>query len=331
MRVLIVFVWALWAGADQLVPFKFNSPSKVAIPIQTECKFKNLNLPKDLEVFATGGHNVGRPLDYQIDASGSMARQLDVAVNSKKKPVALILGSGGPTIWNIGWTNGTNIIAVVVSGYQRQAIAGLPEKTPVLYSTQQGPCDLPVLSQNNMSKINATSILLFNKEVTAAFNPDNGAVLVGQDLASTDRLVNSNWRTVESFIDKDAPLAGRAGLQDAETKGIIRRPNELDMVNLQKFFAQIERTTSAGPGTKMVGFGSREVSFSQLVNSQNSFLILKKFTFPPGMNAAGGAIFFIPENVSKPEGDAGHSTVIDMARKTCRGYSCPKGLTRVGQ
>ena len=40
-----------------------------------------------------------------------------------------------PTIYNIKWTEGTDIMAVVATGYYRQAVAGLPDETPVLIST----------------------------------------------------------------------------------------------------------------------------------------------------------------------------------------------------
>jgi len=40
-----------------------------------------------------------------------------VAVNQRGTPVVLMLGAYEPTVWNIGWTQGTQIVAVMASGY----------------------------------------------------------------------------------------------------------------------------------------------------------------------------------------------------------------------
>jgi hypothetical protein len=47
-----------------------------------------------------------------------------------------------PSIWNIGWTRGTRILAVLVSGYHRQVVAGLEPQVPTLQSTfsNKGEC-----------------------------------------------------------------------------------------------------------------------------------------------------------------------------------------------
>ena len=66
-----------------------------------------------------------RKLHFQIDQSGNQATQMDVTVNYSTKPVVIMLGAYGPTIWNIKWTAATRIAAVFVSGYHRQAVAGL--------------------------------------------------------------------------------------------------------------------------------------------------------------------------------------------------------------
>ncbi len=77
------FLISMTATAENLVPFKFSGASRTATPFQAECKFKNLALPKDFVVYATGAH-AGRTLDYQIDDSGNQATQYDIAVSSKR-------------------------------------------------------------------------------------------------------------------------------------------------------------------------------------------------------------------------------------------------------
>ena len=50
---------------------------------------------------------------------------MDVVVNYSSKPVVLMLGAYEPTIWNIKWTPTTHIVALLVSGYRRQAVLAL--------------------------------------------------------------------------------------------------------------------------------------------------------------------------------------------------------------
>ncbi len=176
-----------------------------------------------------------------------------------------------------------------------------------------------------MAKINAVSEALFGKGVTAAFNPQNGMVVVGEDIDAKAELVSSNWRTAESYIDKNAPLAGKAGLDDLERKGLIRKLNATDVENLKKYFTKVEND---GNKTKMVGFG--EDRNPSMALGGNIFLVLKKFQMPAGLFGAHSAIFYIPENVPMPEGQPGHSTVVNLKEKTCLGHSCPPGFIRSG-
>ena len=95
----------------------------------------------------------GKAIDFQIDQSGNVSTQIDVAVNYPDKPVALMLGASVPTIWNIGWTAGTNIVAVFASGYNRQRVAGLKIDTPLLISSyeDEGPCSTSGFSYQKLN------------------------------------------------------------------------------------------------------------------------------------------------------------------------------------
>lgn len=105
-------------AAEELKPFGF-SPQQGTEPAPPQvCKFSNLKLPADHAVFAAGAY-AGRSTGFQIDQSGHEATQIDVAVHSPGKPVVLMLGAYEPNIWNIGWSEGTRILAVLASGYHR--------------------------------------------------------------------------------------------------------------------------------------------------------------------------------------------------------------------
>ena len=188
------------------------------------CSFGNLKIPEGLRVYAAVGYG-GRELQFQIDQSGQQATQFDVAVNSPGRPVALLLGAYEPTIWNISWTKGTRIVAVLVSGYHRQAVAGLGRRVPLLNSSyeDEGPCEHVYEGDNRNAALNPLSRSLFKKPVDLVFPGDKiGRIVVGDPLAVDTRLITSTWRTPKSFRDRNAPLAGQLGIDNAVAKGLLR-------------------------------------------------------------------------------------------------------------
>lgn len=150
----------LAAGATEpLAPFEF--PRQAAVPkpeasaSSAVCGFADLALPADAVVYAAGAY-AGRKAGFQIDQSGHEATRIDVAVNSPGRPVALMLGAYEPTVWHIGWSPGTRILAVLVSGYHRQAVAGLPPAVPLLNSSydNRGPCGYFYVAESRLAELN---------------------------------------------------------------------------------------------------------------------------------------------------------------------------------
>jgi hypothetical protein len=219
--------------AEKLIDFKFDKSrlDSSSSSLQTTCGFQEeLKLSKDFVVFAAGGYS-GKEMDFQIDQSGHQATKIDVIVNYTNKPVILMLGAYEPTIWNIGWSSKTKIIAVFAGGYHRQAIAGLKEDIPYLISSydNKGKCGSTYISDKNQAAFDALSRKLFDRPVEKVFPANNGFVIVGDSVKSTTKLLTSGSKTVESFIDKNAPLAGQAGIKDALEKGLLRPVEEKDI------------------------------------------------------------------------------------------------------
>ncbi|MEJ2677035.1 MAG: hypothetical protein P8011_17955 [Acidihalobacter sp.] len=118
-------------NAEGVKSFDFKIPPKSAQlrAAKTECKFEGLTVPGNTVVYAAGGYR-GRDTGFQIDQSGHAARQFDVAVNSPNRPVALILASYEPTIWNMGWKQ----------GYEDRGSAGVRLPSPGHYrSGEENP------------------------------------------------------------------------------------------------------------------------------------------------------------------------------------------------
>ena len=303
----------------ELTPFDFQpeaaQPNNVVQ--KPACGFSELSLPTDFAVFAAGAYS-GRKIQFQIDLSGHEGTQIDVAVNSPNKPVVLMLGAYEPTIWNIGWSKGTKILAVLVSGYHRQAVAGLEKNVPQLNSSydNRGPCGYFYVTDNNLSALNPMAKRVFGRPVGMVFPAEKGLVVVGEPLQSDTRLLTSPETTPASFYDKNAPITGPAGLEDAVRKGLLRKATAADADAWADAVIQNAPQRDVPP---VVGKG---IPKSPRPPIYNAYVVLKSFTYPAGLYGGNSATFIIPKGISRPDGNPGHSSVYDFNTLKCQGAVC---------
>ena len=312
-------IHALRQRYENLVPFTFPGEESLQ-GFRSECGFAELSFPDDFSVYATGWYG-GRPLDVQLKQGGGPATQFDIVVNSPQKPVVLILGAYKASIWNIGWTKGTHIVAVLATGYHRQAVAGLPKETPMLISTHEnrGPCGYLYVSEKKLSELNPLSQRVFNKPVDMVYYAKAGKAVVGQPISQGEQLFTSSDTPLESFVDTTLPRPGDAGLSDALAQGLIRPVTRQDLEAWAQRKAELAPKDTVPP---VADGDSREAFMPR--NVHNGFVILKKFHVPPGLYGGHSATFFLLEGVPYPEGELGHSTLYDFNTMTCRGVGCPQ-------
>jgi hypothetical protein len=310
---------AVSAVAQDLKPFDFPVPttrgSQTSAP--SACAFDGMELPREVGVYAAGAYS-GRDIGFQIDQSGHEATQIDVAVHSPSKPVVLLLGAYEPTVWNIGWSRRTEILAVFVSGYHRQAVAGLEKSVPVLNSSydNKGPCGYFYVAQDKLESLNPLARRLFGRPVDMVFPATAGRVSVGEPLSPDVNLVTSDTTAPESFRDGSAPLAGELGLQDAVNRGILRRATVADAD------AWVEALAASVPDRDVppvAGQGRPKPPRPQL---HNAYVVLGPFVFPAGLYGGNSATFFVAKGVPAPTGNPGHSVVYDFNTLDCRGPLC---------
>lgn len=295
---------------EQLVPFKMEVPQV--------CDFSNVRLPEDSVVLAAGGYG-GKQLDFQIDQSGHGATQIDVAVNYPDKPVVLMLGAYEPTIWNVGWTSNTKIVAVFANGYNRQRVAGLTSGTPLLQSgsLDHGPCLVGYFSNDRINQVEEDlSQKLFARPIASFSKVIDGKVLIGKQLLSDQTIVTSTNTPPRSFIDKNIPLAGEAGLQQALKARLLRRATEKDAAKwtkaLKRKYAKMNRQPpDIAP---------------YLINP---YVVLKEFICPAGLYGGDSATFYVPIGVPPPKGNCGHSRIYDfntMMLECTAGSACGEAM-----
>ena len=273
--------------------------------ITEKCAFPDLReLPDEFVVYAVGG-NGGKPLDFQIDQTGHMATQSNLIVNSPSKPVVLMLSAFEPNIWNIKWTEDTDIVAVVSSGYYRQEIAGLPRDTPVLTTTLDNGAKCGYFNlENNYQVLNPLSRKLFGQEVNKVYFSD----WIGKPLEDDNpKLINSDDTTVDSFLAPDAPLSGMAGVKAAVEEGALRRATEADIKAWMELQRKLHPEKNLPPPT---GYWYTD-----------AYVVTDNFTYPNGV-FGGDVTFLIPKDAPEPNGNPNDSTILNFKTGECSGLFC---------
>jgi uncharacterized protein YecT (DUF1311 family) len=276
-------------------------------PGKGTCQFSGLQLPDSYAIFAAGGYS-GRKVGFQMDQSGHEATQMDVVVNYSPRPVVLMLGAYEPTIWNIKWTPDTRIAALLVSGYHRQAVAGLDATVPVLNSSydNRGPCGYFYVSEReNPEKLNKTSRSLFGRPVDLVYRSKNGEIVMGDPVPAGEKLITSESNPPESFYDRTALIAGLAGLEEAVRKGLLRKATGADVQ------AWVNAEIANAPKRDVPPIAREGYPKTRRPGTYHAYVVLKPFTYPAGLYE-NRATFFIPKGVPRPQGKPGHSDVYDF-------------------
>lgn len=281
----------------------------------TDCSFLEDIFLEDFDVFAAGEYS-GRRLDFQIDSSGHSATQMDVVVNHETKPVVLMLGAYEPTIWNISWTNETKIIAVMISGYHKQVVTGLSEKTDVLVSTKEnnGKCGIFYVDPDSLGSLNPIARQLFKQEIDMVYFAENGQIVVGEDLPENAKLTQSSLIKPEHYRIKE--LSGIPGLEQSVERGELRKAT-LDDAN-----AWVDEVSKELASKDIPSVAGDKIVKPKRPLLLNAYVVLKPFTYPDGLFGGNSAVFFIPKGVTRPNGDQGHSTVYDFNTLLCTGSLC---------
>lgn len=274
----------------------------------TDCMYPELSIPSDLVVYGTESYS-GRKTNFQIDQSGHTATQFDITVNHPYKPVALMLSSYEPSIWNIKWAAGTNIVAIWASGYHKQVIAGAPSHVPK-FTRHSGktPCFKGSMYPKE-HQLQTLSRRLFNKPIDQFVQGDNtGTVLLGSHTTPSTRLQTNINKPPKSFRDKTAPLAGKAGLKEAREKGLIRYATAHDKQLWEQAVSSKNNRRNSNPLSR--------------ISHSYGYVVLKEFTYPAGLYGANMSLFYIPKGVPTPSGNSGHSVVYNFNTLVCSGGPC---------
>jgi hypothetical protein len=301
------------ANADR--PVDAIKPLHQAVKISDACTRFTQQLPADYVLY-TGGEYKGKPANFQIDQSGHEASRFDVYVNAPGKNVVLALGAYEPSIWNIHYSSGTKIAGVFASGYHRQVVAGIDRSTPVLESSYEAstPCGYFYLQRENAASADAMMQRLFGKSADTYFIANNGQIEFGRPL-SIGAFLQSNATTVDSYRDRNAPLAGKEGLDQLVREGKLRIATRADLDTLA-----LAKQKGIRAPINVTGGSAR--SSASAAPTYNAYVILAPIRFPAGLFGAHSVTFLLAPNVAQPQGNPGHSRVYDLSSGLCTTTVC---------
>ena len=273
------------------------------------CVLPDLKLSPQTQIYAVGARG-GSKLNWQIDDSGRGATLIKVAVNSPKEPVVLILGAHEPTIWHLGWTKGSQIAAVAISGHSTQKITGLPKSVPVLISTKEngaacGEFYIESSKKTIPPKASAVSNRLFGRGIDNMYAVINGQAVVGEILPAEAKLITNAELRREDFHPSNKPLFGEAGITEAIDKGLIRKATSDD---IQEYFRLLAKADGL---PKQI----TPESFTDNIGLSGAYVVLSPaFMAPPGLSR--DSKFLVLSEAAEPLETTGSGKFYRVSRET---------------
>lgn len=242
---------------------------------------------------------------------------MDIIVNHTAKPVVLMLGAYEPTIWNISWTPHTKIVAVMLSGYYKQVVAGISKTTEVLISTDEnkGKCGIFYVTSSRLGSLNPIARQIFKREINMVHFVKHGQVVVGELLPENAKLTQSPLVKPEHY--RRVELSGVTGLEQAVSRGVLRKAT-LDDARLWVDTISKEKA----PTKDFPPVANQGVIRPKRPLLINAYVVLGPFTYPGGLFGGNSAVFFIPKGVPTPKGHPGHSSIYNFNTLSCTGAVC---------
>ncbi len=297
------------------------------------CRLPWSALPERIEVLAATSYGQSRSTGFPIDQSGSEAQIIDVVVNAPGRSVALMLGFTLPTIWNVKWTEGTDIRAVWTSGPTRNVVAGLPRSVPVLATVRDdkpSPCGTFVWGGQNFEAADKLAMMAFGRPALRRFRATGtqlGIVLegvndkppppfvIGDPYPAGGKTRSSGDVLPASFRDPLGERVGTAGVRALVRAGTIRPARRFEYTQwIQGWLARQDVPPIDDPSTDALGANDELAS---------TFVVNRAMELPALLSGGHSATFIVPAGVPVPEGELGHSAVLDVERLTCMGVRCP--------
>ena len=278
----------------------------------------------------------------------------DVFVEKNTKPVVLVLSAYSTNEWHIHSNpEDNNIYAVVVIGYEDPVVLTDDDHLFVTKITpKDAGCYMNTFRDNNVSQLNDIVARFSNQKVAMFYSPktdglvyfdnidaiesDNthGAVKARVELheVSEIKATAEPHEVLEVKVKaepKKAPIANETAKQlpdiaAALVQGSLRVSTQADIEEFEKAYRNYvkpeseEVPTFSGSSTSSstANGNNRKLYY---YHSSRTYVITENYSFPDNLGGANAGLFFLPEGVPYPQGDMGHSSLLNMNDGSCRG------------
>lgn len=246
-------------------------------------------LPAKTRWFGASDYNGGAPSPLRFEGSKHAVRVAVVQV-SEPGPVALVLSAYEPNVWVVEQAKGTQVVAVIASGYHLQRVTGVGPNVPIVLTSYEGgaPCGSVYQGAGQASLVQQLAGATLQSTIKAA-----PVTLIGVPRAPFSRAPGSP--PPEAFGKATQFKPGAEGIKEALEKGFLRAATAEDMAQLPRGLAQ--------------------------TGAAHVLVVTKAMELPPDLYGGNGGyyVFFVPKGVPLPTGDSGHTSVYSAQARSCVG------------
>lgn len=274
------------------------------------CKFSEL--PDDVKVYAVGVHEGIDETDVILEfKSGHNAKSVDVIINKPSESIILVLMSPNPVIWTVKWTSETKILGVILGGFFKQALLGIPRSIPVLYATRNNDMGCPFLCTYKDDDLDNAIVginKITGKDLNRLFIRDfRGKFYIGshKDLTKNDLLFSNDFK-IKDYTDIPKLPSGQKGLDLLMSQNAIRLATQTEIDTWTK---KARQKNKSGEIIHSMRYG-------------HTYVILKKITLPNDLYGPYSKSFIILKGSSIPNDSKGHNTFYFMDTGDCTGVMC---------
>lgn len=263
----------------------------------------------------------------------------DVFVEKNTKPVVLVLSAYSTNEWHIHSNpEDNNIYAVVVVGYEDPIILTDDDHLFITKITpKDAGCYMNTFRDNNVSQLNAIVARFSSQKVAMFYSPKTDGLVYFDniDAVESDNTHGAVKAKVEphkvseikvTAAPKKAPIANETAkklpdIAAALVHGSLRVATQADIEGFEKAYRNYVKPESEEVPISSASSGTAKANNRKIYyyHSNRMYVITENYTFPDNLGGANAGLFFLPEGVPYPQGDMGHSSLLNMNDGSCRG------------
>lgn len=261
------------------------------------------NLIRGARVVALGAYEGAEPVPVSFAGEGDEVSRIAVQGDEGGPPLVLILSAYDPVVWDFAGFPTKRLRAVIVYGYDDQAVAHLGPSTPVRFATRatgQTNCgvaihaykqsrDLGRLRDQVRRVLGVPLQAFYGSYSPTALHVDGSSFA---PLAPTK--LDAASLMASGPLQVGGLLPGEQGLRQLLDRGDIRPTRPSD-------WAEWRRKS-----------GDNDDTFAD-----DGYVVLRKVTLPRGMYGAHSRAFLIPANVPQPADLGSHNRYYRLRDGSC--------------